>query len=128
MKKRRIIRQIRIICLITARKHIIRAEEKPVLIQRLFTVTIIIRKLFISLRDLRSCFGKGRNCQMYNIGIDLGGTNIAAGIVDENGQRLSLIHSSDYSVQQGNRRHTVHEALIFYSPSICSSLPHLYAT
>ncbi len=26
MKKRRIIRQIRIICLITARKHIIRAE------------------------------------------------------------------------------------------------------
>ena len=25
---------------------------------------------------------------MYNIGIDLGGTNIAAGIVDENGQIL----------------------------------------
>ncbi len=29
---------------------------------------------------------------MYNIGIDLGGTNIAAGIVDENG-RILIKHS-----------------------------------
>lgn len=48
---------------ITARKHIIRGRGEAVLIQRLFTVTIIIMEAIYKLGDLRSCFGKGRNCQ-----------------------------------------------------------------